>query len=107
MKLISEDIYNKLKEQRVATGTDYLKDNNMEGMRSIEAPMLNNKHFIADKLRLMACIQIDYGNFKPARQLLLNAIKIAPFFAKNYRSLRYYYKASRAKYNANAQLKLA
>lgn len=95
-KLISEDIYYQLKEQRVKTGTDYLKDNNTRGMEQLEASMLYNKEFVADKLRLMACIQIDYKNFPVAKQLLLNAIKIAPFFMKNYRSLLYYFKAQRA-----------
>ncbi len=95
-KLISEDIYYQLKAQRVATGTDFLKEKNMTGMESLEKSMLQNKNFLADKLRLMACIQIDYGNFPVAKQLLLNAIRIAPFFAKNYRSLRYYHRARKA-----------
>ncbi|HRO41805.1 MAG TPA: glycosyltransferase family 2 protein [Flavipsychrobacter sp.] len=106
-KLISEDIYYKLKEQRVKSGTDYLKENNTDGMEKLEGPMLHNKVFVADKLRLMACIQIDYGNLKAAKQLLLNAIKIAPFFSKNYRSLLYYYKANRAQESSGAQPKLA
>jgi len=105
-KLISEDIYHKLKEQRVQTGTDFLKENNLAALEDLVTPMLNNKAYVADKLRLMACIQIDYGNLKSAKQLLLNAIKIAPLFPKNYRSLRYYYKVKKAQETLN-QPKLA
>lgn len=106
-KLISEDIFYKLKEQRIATGTDFLKDNDQKCMEALERTMLRDRSFIADKLRLMSCIQIDYGNFRAAKQLLINAIKIAPLFTTNYRTAFYYFKAKRMKEANSPTNKLA
>ena len=93
-KLISEDIYYKLKEQRIETGTDYLKDYDMAAMEKLELSMLNDKKFVAEKIRKFACIQIDYGNFFNAKELLFKAVKVAPFYIKNYQSLLYYFRTN-------------
>jgi len=97
LKMISEDIYNKLKEQRIATGTDFLMSHDKKGMEKLERSMLNNKNFIAEKIRKFACIQIDYGNFANARELLVKALQVAPFYTKNYQSLLYYLRSSSKK----------
>ena len=100
LKLISEDIYYKLKEQRATTGTDYLKENNMEEMKKLERSILRNKNFIAEKIRKFACIQIDYGHLENAKELLVQALKISPFYMKNYQSLLYYMRANKTKDSA-------
>lgn len=102
-KMISEDIYNKLKEQRLRTGTDYLKDNNPAGLKKLEKEMISDKKFIAEKIRKFACIQIDYGHFSNARELLFKAIKTAPFFPRNYQTLLYYFRAQRNQKALNVQ----
>ncbi len=102
-KMISQDVYDILREQRIATGTDYLKDNDMAAMEKLEKKMLGDKKYIANKIRKFACIQIDYGHFTNAKELLIAAIKTAPFFLDNYRSLLYYLRTSR-KNNAPKRL---
>jgi len=97
LKMISEDIYNKLKEQRIATGTDYLMANNQKEMKALEHSMLHDKNFIAEKIRRFACIQIDYGNFVNAKALLLKAIQVAPLYTKNYQSVLYYLRSTSKK----------
>lgn len=89
LKILSHDIYKILKEQRIKTGTDLLKSKDEKGMKALEEKMLNDKQYLADKLRMYACIQIDHGNFADGQYLLLEAIKTAPFFVKNYQSLLY------------------
>jgi glycosyltransferase involved in cell wall biosynthesis len=88
-KMISEDIYWFLKEQRVKTGIDLLKKNDIEGLNKLEDRMLRNKSYVADKIRKYACIQIDYGHYESAKELLLAAIKKAPLFPRNYQSFLY------------------
>jgi glycosyltransferase involved in cell wall biosynthesis len=92
-KAISQDTYDELKRQRIATGTDWLKENDMEKMRAYEQKKLNDKDYIADKIRKFACIQIDYGNLKEGRTLLVAALKTSPFLKSNYRSILYYLKS--------------
>lgn len=92
-KIIAQDTYDMLKQQRVSTGTDWLKDDNMTAMENYENEMLKNKPYIANKIRVMACIQIDYGHFNEARRLLYAAIKKAPLFTENYKSLFYYFRS--------------
>lgn len=96
-KIIAQDTYKMLRQQRLDTGTDWLKENNMAAMEQYEEERLNDKNYIADKIRIMACIQIGYGNFEEARELLLAAIKKAPFFIDNYKSLGYYFRSKLAK----------
>ncbi|MCB0700171.1 MAG: hypothetical protein KDC11_09995, partial [Chitinophagaceae bacterium] len=92
-KLISYDIYLFLKKQRKKTGTDHLNDNNIKELKKYEQKLMNNRRYIADKMRVFACIQIDHGNLKEGRKLLMNAIGIAPFYIKNYQSLFYMFKS--------------
>lgn len=92
-KIIAQDTYNMLKEQRLKTGTDWLKDDNMAAMEQYENERLKDKNYIANKIRVMACIQIDYGHFKDASTLLFAAIKKAPFFIDNYKSVAYYFRS--------------
>lgn len=95
-KMISEDIYNILKEQRLKTGTDYLKDNDMDAMMKLENKMLGDKNYIAEKIRKYACIQIDYGKYENAKELLMTAIKKAPLYIRNYQSFLYYLRSKNA-----------
>ena len=88
-KMISEDVYYILRDQRRKTGTDLLKENDMKGMEALEKKMLGDRKYIAEKIRKFACIQIDYGHYKNAQELLLRAIKTAPFYKMNYKSLLY------------------
>lgn len=88
-KMISEDIYYFLKDQRIKTGTDYLKENDLEAMRRLEHKMLKDSNYIAEKIRMFACIQIDYGLYENARELLFAAMKKAPFYPNTYRSFLY------------------
>lgn len=92
-KLISFDIYKELKKQRIATGTDWLKDNDMNALKTYEQKLLNDKNCIADKLRMFACIQIDNDKFETGWALLKQAIGTAPTFIKNYQSVLYFLKA--------------
>ena len=77
------------RDQRRKTGTDLLKENDMKGMEALEKKMLGDRKYIAEKIRKFACIQIDYGHYKNAQELLLRAIKTAPFYKMNYKSLLY------------------
>ncbi len=92
-KLISYDIYQHLKKQRLETGTDWLKDGDMEALKSYEHQLMTTKEFIANKLRVFACIQIDNGKHETGWELLKQAISIAPFYLKNYQSLLYLLRA--------------
>lgn len=88
-KLISFDIYNFLKKQRIDSGTDWLKENKMDELHSYEESMINNKNLIADKIRVFACIQIDNRNYSNGWSLLKQAIKVSPLLHDNYKSLLY------------------
>ncbi|HTN47119.1 MAG TPA: glycosyltransferase family A protein [Flavipsychrobacter sp.] len=92
-KAISGDIYRFLRKQRIETGTDWLKENNMTEVKKLENEKLNDKSYMSEKLRAIACIQIDYGSYKNAWLLLLEAFKKAPFYLENYRSLLYLLKS--------------
>ena len=94
-KIIAFDIYKFLKKQRLETGTDYLNDKNIEALEEYEQSLLNNKRYMADKIRMFACIQIDNGNLLGGKELLLEAIKMAPTFVKNYQSYMYFLRAKR------------
>jgi len=78
-----------LKRQRIETGTDWLNDNNMTALKAYEEKLINNKRFIADKLRMFASIQIDNGKFKTGWELLRQALSLAPGYGKNYKTLMY------------------
>lgn len=88
-KLISFDLYKFLRQQRFETGTDMLKEEQYELLKEHEDAMMNNRIFIADKIRMFACIQIDNGFYDNAWELLKQAIKIAPLHITNYQSLFY------------------
>ena len=88
-KLVSYNIYKELKRQRIETGTDWLNDNNMTALKAYEEKLINNKRFIADKLRMFASIQIDNGKFKTGWELLRQALSLAPGYGKNYKTLMY------------------
>jgi glycosyltransferase involved in cell wall biosynthesis len=88
-KLISFDVYKFLKKQRIETGTDWLKEGNMEALNSYEQQLMNDKNYLADKIRMFACIQIDNGKYKNGWSLLKQAISTSPGFIKNYQSLLY------------------
>lgn len=92
-KMLSQDTFWELKRQRVQTGTDWLKDNNMAAVEAYENKMLKDNKYIADKIRAFACIQIDYGNYEQAWELLIASFKKAPFFIENYKSLLYYFRS--------------
>lgn len=92
-KLISFDVYKELKRQRLTTGTDWLNDNNIADLQAYENKLLNDNKYIANKLRMFACIQIDNGKYKNGWSLLKQAIGVAPLFANNYRTLFYFMKA--------------
>ncbi len=94
-KIIAFDIYKFLKKQRIETGTDYLKDNNMDALKEYEQSLLNNNKYMADKIRMFACIQIDNGNLLGGKQLLHEAIKRAPTLIKNYQSYLYLLRAKK------------
>ncbi|HTM66190.1 MAG TPA: glycosyltransferase family A protein [Flavipsychrobacter sp.] len=96
-KLISQDIYDRLKAQRIETGTDFLMSNDTAGMAKLEQSMLRDRNYMADKIRKFACIQIDHGNLINAKDLLRTALTKAPFFLDNYRTLFYYLRARRKK----------
>lgn len=92
VKMISNDIYLELKRQRKETGTDWVKDNDLAALKDFENKLINDKNLIADKLRMFACIQIDYHNFDNAKILLREAFKRSPGWIKNYKSLIYYFR---------------
>jgi glycosyltransferase involved in cell wall biosynthesis len=92
-KLVTEDIYALLKQQRIETGTDWLKDNETEKVLAYEQQLLNRNAYIADKIRIFACIQIDHKKFGTAFSLLKKAIRKAPLLLPNYRTLLYFFRA--------------
>lgn len=94
-KLISFDIFKQLKKQRIETGTDWLKEKKLDVLLDYERKLLNDKKYIADKIRMFACIQIDNGNFENGKMLLKEAIKVAPTFIKNYQSYIYLLRAQK------------
>lgn len=100
-KAISHDIYEELKRQRLQNRTDWLKENDFANLKEFEKKQLADKKYIADKIRMFACIQIDYGNFWEGKKLLKAAMKISPLMKVNYQTLLYYLKA---KYRTNKAL---
>jgi hypothetical protein len=92
-KLVTEDIYLQLKEQRKKTGTDWLKEGKMKELLSYEQSLLGDKSYLADKIRTFACIQIDHKKFGPAFQLLKKSLLKAPLMPANYRTILYFLRA--------------
>ena len=88
-KLMSFDIYKFLKKQRLKTGTDWLKEGNIEALKLYEQKLISDKNYLADKVRMFACIQIDNGKYKNGWSLLKQAINMSPGHIKNYKSLLY------------------
>ena len=88
-KLISFDVYKELKRQRLSTGTDWLNEKDMTALKTFENKLLNDRKYIADKLRMFASIQIDNGKLANGWELLKQAIGHAPFYVNNYRTLFY------------------
>lgn len=88
-KLISYDVYKHLKQQRIETGTDDLKEGNMEALYAFEEELMSDKDYLADKVRVFACVQIDNGNLANGTALLMEAIKTSPTYLKNYQSFVY------------------
>lgn len=96
-KLISFDIYKFLRTQRVETGTDWLKEGKMKELEQYEQKLMSNKLYIAEKIRVFACIQIDYHNISNGWSLLKQAISTSPLYKKNYQSLLYLLKSGMTK----------
>lgn len=92
-KIISYDVYKQLHEQRIATGTDWLKDNKLEELKDYEQTLLNNNEYMAKHYRRFACIQIDNGLYSNAWTLLKQALKSDPLLIENYKTLRYLWTA--------------
>ena len=92
-KLIAPEVYKKLKEQRLQTGTDWLKDKNFHQLQAYEQQLIKNKKYVTEKLRGFACTQIDHKRYKPAYQLLKAAIRVYPLYLKNYQTLLYYFRS--------------
>lgn len=88
-KLISFDVYKELKKQRLSTGTDWLNEKDTTALKALENKLLNDREYIADKLRMFASIQIDNGKLANGWELLKQAIGHAPFYINNYRTLFY------------------
>lgn len=88
-KLMSFDIYKFLKKQRLKTGTDWLKEGNIEALKLYEQKLMSNKNYLADKIRMFACIQIDNGKYSNGWSLLKQAFSMSPLYIKNYKSLLY------------------
>lgn len=96
-KLISFDVYKHLRKQRVETGTDWLKEGKIDELKAYEQKLINDKQHMADKIRVFACIQIDYGQYGNGWSLLRQAISTAPLYTKNYQSLLYLLKSRTVK----------
>jgi glycosyltransferase involved in cell wall biosynthesis len=92
-KLVTEDIYLHLKEQRKQTGTDWLKEGRMKELLEYEENLLHDRIYIADKIRTFACIQIDHKKFGQAFKLMKKALQKAPLMSANYRTLLYFLRA--------------
>ncbi|MCB0697116.1 MAG: glycosyltransferase [Chitinophagaceae bacterium] len=99
-KIIAYDVFQQLKKQRLETGTDWLKEGNMKALEEYEQKLMNDKRFLANKIRTFACIQIDNGKFSNGWALLKQAISTAPLSVSNYQSLWY---LVRAKMKNNAE----
>lgn len=88
-KLIMQDIYLTLKQQRIATGTDALAKGDLQSLNELEARLLADKRYVSEKLRVFASIQIDHNQKRRAIKVLFKAIAIAPLAFNNYRTLFY------------------
>lgn len=96
-KLLSFDIYKELRRQRIDTGNDWLKNDELDELAAYEQKLKNDKDYIAEKIRVFACIQIDYGNIKNGWSLLQQALKTSPGHKKNYQSILYLLKTRTSK----------
>jgi glycosyltransferase involved in cell wall biosynthesis len=92
-KLVITDVYHELKKQRIETGKDYLSEQNMAGLNSLENVLIKNNAYIAERLRIFACVQIDHKQYENGWKVLSYAIKKAPLHLKSYQSLLYLIKS--------------
>ncbi len=98
-KIISYDIYKELRRQRIETGTDWLRDKDFDSLKAYEQKLLSDKKYMAEHFRRFACIQLDHGNIIGGKEMLMQAIKTAPLYIENYKTLRYYLTAKKAAKN--------
>jgi glycosyltransferase involved in cell wall biosynthesis len=88
-KLVMYDIYQKLKHQRVTTGTDWLAQNDLQALKNYENKLIADNSLVSERLRVLACIQIDHHKIHNAWIILKKAIGLSPLYFNNYRSLFY------------------
>lgn len=89
-KLAIQGVFKELKRQRIATGSDWLKEGKLDSLETYEQQLISNKLYMAEAFRSMACKQIECNGFHSAAELLKAAIKRAPMYKKNYRTVLYY-----------------
>ena len=89
-KLIADDILKELFTQRIATGTDWLENNESDKMREFEVALYNDRKLMAEKYRIVAAKAIDNKNWSEAKNFLGKSIRLSRVNVNTYATLFYY-----------------
>lgn len=91
-KATAHEAYLLLRQQRLATGSDWLIEGRDEELLNFERSLLNDKVFMSEKFREYAVYKIDGGYLKDGFYLLQKSFMKNPFYGKFYRTLFYWFK---------------
>ncbi len=88
-KATAPNAYYLLKQQRLSTGTDWLKEGKDDLLLAYEQSLLDNRVFMSEKIREYAVYRVDSKQLKPAISLLWKAFTLNPLNSNIYRTLFY------------------
>ena len=91
-KVLTGILFQELLKQRIATGTDWLKEGNLNAIKEWEASILANRLIMSEKYREYAMYQLDGNNQKDAYDYIKKALSLNPFSVQNYKTLLYYFR---------------
>lgn len=89
-KMIVQEILNKLSDQQVENGTDWLQEGKEDRMRAYEEELYNSNALMSDKYRTWAAKAIDKKDFKQAAHLLKKAFQADKTQPDFYKTLFYF-----------------
>jgi glycosyltransferase involved in cell wall biosynthesis len=95
--LITAEVYKVLADQRRRTGTDILKDGNVEAIAALERQILDNRKVRAEHIRERAVINVDCGYHAEAAKMLLEALWCNPLSLQGWRTAAYLARAHLAR----------
>ena len=84
-KLIIYEVYLFLKNQRIKTGTDYLKEKDFASLRLLEENLLKNKNLLYERTLEHATWSVDAYNIQDYFKLAKDLFWTNPFNLKQYR----------------------